>query len=297
MLLYIHSLGFSEYKDKEKAEELVNDIIKEPTTRYISNYNTDEIKVEYYKEYGDDFGLLVRGSLNETEELTVHSLIPYAVGRNLTDTDEIEVEKGDATDIYNAYCEDNKSGTPISFFLQNIIDYMEIDEMEDVYIEGVKLVAFSVEGTIILPIEKDEEDELFEETENIIREELLNKAKSGDEEAMDILEEEALEASELLQERLKSEDLLSILEGFFVPVGDADDIYSILGIVEEVETLMNTQTKEKIYLLRIKCMSIFMDVYINSKDLVGTPSIGMRFKGTVWAHGTIQFEFEKKEEL
>lgn len=295
-MLYISALGFSAYNTKEKAEKLVTEIIESPNTRYISNYKTDEIKVEYYREYGTEFGLIVRGALSSTEELTVYSLVPYAIGSHITDTHEIDVVKGDKKDIYNAYCEESKSGTPVSFFLQNVIDYLEIEDQEDVYIEGVRLVAFSVEGTVILPIDKDETDIILEEEEDVFREELLEKARQGDEEAMQILEEEALESSEILQERLKDEDLLSILEGFFVPLGEQEDIYSLLGTIIEVTETTNRMTSEKIYILGIKCMSLVLDVYINSKDIVGVPSVGMRFKGTSWVHGLIEFEFNPVEE-
>lgn len=290
-MLYIAALGFSAYNTKEKAEKLVTDIIAEPNTRYISNYKSEEIRVEYYKEYGKDFGLIVRGALSEEEELTVYSLIPYAFGQEITDTHEIDVVKGEKSDIYNAYCEESRSGTPVSFFLQNVIDYLEIEDQEDVYIEGTRLVAFSVEGTIILPIDKDETDLLLEEEEDDFREELIEKARNGDEEAMMILEEEAIESSEILQERLKDEDLLSILEGFFVPIGDSEDIYSLLATIEDVEESVNTLTEEKIYILRVKCMSLNIEVYINQTDIIGIPTPGMRFKGTCWVHGTIEFEY------
>lgn len=295
-MLYITALGFSAYNTKEKAEKLVTEIIAEPNTRYISNYKTDEIRVEYYKEYGKNFGLVVRGALSETEELTIYSLIPYALGQEITDTHEIDVIKGDKTDTYNAYCEESRSGTPVSFFLQNVIDYLEIEDQEDVYIEGVRLVAFSVEGTVILPIDKDETDLLLEEEEDVFREELLEKARRGDEEAIMILEEEAIESSEILQERLKDEDLLSILEGFFVPAEDSDDIYSLLGTIEDVNEYKNKLTHEEVFVLNIKCMSLLIEVYINKKDIVGIPSVGMRFKGTSWVHGTIEFEFNDVEE-
>jgi len=296
LILYINALGFSEYDTKEKAEKLVSSIINDPTTRYISNYSSDEIKVEYYKEYGENFGLLVRGTLNENEELAVNSLIPYSVGRSVTDTHEIDVVKGEQKDTYNVFCEESKTGTPISFFLQNIIDYLEIERKEDVYIKGVRLIAFSIEGTIIFPIEKDEMDILIEEEEISMREVLLQKAREGNEDAIMQLEEEALEASEILQERLKNEDLLSVLEGFFVPIEDSEDIYSILGNIEEVDEVINQKTGEKIYVLKVKCMNINLDIWINEKNLIGKPYVGMRFKGTSWVHGLIDFEYNDIED-
>lgn len=290
MMLYIKALGFSEFNTKEKAEKLVSEVIQNPNSRYISNYKTDEIKVEYYKEFGDDFGLMVRGALSEDEELTIYSLIPFATGSTLIDTHELDVIKGDDHDIYNVFCEEMRSGTPVSFFLQNVIDYFEIDEEEEVFIDGVRLVAFSVEGTVILPIDKDEEDLILEAEEDDLRQELLEKARNGDEEAMQLLEDEAVESSEILQERLKEEDLLSILEGFFVPLEDSDDIYSILGNIEEVSQAVNRLTEERLYILKVSCMNLAFDVYINMMDLTGVPSPGMRIKCTSWIHGLVEFD-------
>lgn len=293
MILYIQALGFDAYDSKEKAESLVSDIVKNPTKRYISNYNKDHIRVEYFKSYGETFGLLVRGVLNDAEELSVYSLLPYATGTKITDTHEIDVVKVDDKDVFKGYCEEERAGTPISFYLQNVIDYLDIEEKEEVYIEGIRLVAYCIEGTVILPIEKEEEDELLEEELSKYREELLDQARQGDEEALDMLEEEVIEASELLQERLKSEDILSILEGFFVPIDDNDDTFSILGEITDVTKMKNTFTGEAVYLLGLQCMNLNMDVYVSDKELIGEPSVGMRFKGTAWVHGSIQFHFEE----
>lgn len=295
MILYIQALGFSQYNNKEKAETLVNDIIKNPTRRFISNYTKDHIKVEYYKEYGEGFGLLVRGVLSDNEDLSVYSLLPYATGKLMTDTHEIDVVKVNEKDVYNGYCEESKSGTPISFYLQNVIDYLDVEEKEEVYIEGIRLTAYCVEGTVILPIEKEDDDFELEEEVDAIREALLLEARNGDEDAMDILEEEVFEASEILQERLKSEDILSILEGFFVPIDDSDDVYSLLGEIIDVQMLENNYSKEAVCKMEIKCMNLLMDVYISGESLVGKPMKGMRFKGTAWIHGLIEFNYEYKE--
>ena len=138
-------------------------------------------------------------------------------------------------------------------------------------------------------------DVLLEEEEDRIRRELLEQARRGDEEAMNILDEEADEASKILQERLKSEDILSVLEGFFVPVGDQDDIYSILGNIEGLELLTNRETNEEIYRILISCMTIPIELYIGKSDLIGEPTPGMRLKATCWVHGEIVFNYESTE--
>lgn len=295
MILYIKSLGFSAFDSKKKAEKLVQEVMKEPTQRYISNYKDEKLKVEYYKEYGEDFGLVVRGELDEKEEITVHTIIPYAKGEILTTSHEIDVIGQENIYSFSGYCDEEVSGTPISFYLQNVVDYQEIEEEENVYVKGVYLTGFSVEGTVVLPIEKDEEDVELENAEQLLREELLKQARDGDEDAMDALEEEAIEASRVLRERLKSEDILSILEGFFIPIDDDDDVYSVLGTIETVKQLKNSMTGEKVYKLGVQCMNILVEMYINEDDLVGQPLVGMRFKGTTWVHGTIEFALGHEE--
>jgi hypothetical protein len=295
MILYIRALGFSQFDTKTKAELMVSDIIKSPTDKFVWESENKILNVEYYKAYGDDFGLMIRGTVDQQEELNVSMLMPYTLGNYLTNTHEVDVVKHESQEVYYGFCEELRSGTPISFFVQNLVDYKMAEKHEQVYVKGVHLITYCAEGTIILPIDKDDTDLLLEQEEENIREELLEQARRGDEEAMSILDDEANEATEILQERLMNEDILSVLEGFFVPVGDDDDIYSILGDVEEIQILHNEETNEEIYRMKIKCMAIPLDVFINSKDLVGYPTLGMRFKGTGWVHGKIEFDYEKHD--
>lgn len=252
--------------------------------------------MEYYKTFGDGFGLMIRGTLNQEDELNVHSLLPYSLGKHVTDIHEVDVVKQSEQEIYHGFCEEFDSGTPISFFLQNLIDYKNAEKADDVYIKDIRLSAYCVEATVILPIDKDATDILLEEEEEKIRKELLDQARKGDEDAMAILDDEALEASEVLSERLRNEDILSVLEGFFVPVGDHDDIYSFLGNIEDVEELVNPETDEKVFRIKVQCMNINIDVFVNESDLVGYPTKGMRFKCTSWVHGTVDFDFNNNQD-
>lgn len=295
MILYIRALGFTQFDSKDRAEELVASIIKDPAAKYVWEAPEGRVYVEFFKEYGKGFGLVVRGFIAENEEINVHSLVPSTRSNFLIDTHEVDVVQLEDKDIYQGFCEEIASGTPISFYLQNLKEYNEVENNDEVYITGVRLSAYCVDGTIILPIDKDNTDVLLEEEEEKIRKELLEQARKGDEDAMTTLDEEADEASKMLQERLKSEDILSVLEGFFVPVGNQDDVYSILGNITRVELLTNRKTNEEIFHIELTCMTVPLEVYINKKDLVGQPTPGMRFKGTCWLHGEIDFHYEDIE--
>jgi hypothetical protein len=40
----------------------------------------------------------------------------------------------------------------------------------------------------------------------------------------------------------------------------------------------------------MECNDLNFDICINEKDLMGSPEIGRRFKGTIWLQGKIAFE-------
>ena len=51
-----------------------------------------------------------------------------------------------------------------------------------------------------------------------------------------------------------------------------------------------TFTKEEIYQLHLECNDLLFSVCINSKDLLGEPAVGRRFKGQIWMQGRLNFE-------
>ena len=64
--------------------------------------------------------------------------------------------------FYFAVSEEEQSGVEIVFQLQNIIEYLEIKDDKEVFIEGIKVVGLASKGTIILPVEKTECDLEYE---------------------------------------------------------------------------------------------------------------------------------------
>ena len=75
-----------------------------------------------------------------------------------------------------------------------------------------------------------------------------------------------------------------------MPYGIESDQYSILGEILDYQVIENRLTQEKLYVLNINCNDLVFDVCINSKDLMGEPAIGRRFKGIIWMQGTIHYE-------
>ena len=81
-----------------------------------------------------------------------------------------------------------------------------------------------------------------------------------------------------------NEDIFSIVSSTFMPYGIESDQYSILGEILDYTIV----EKEHIYCMKIECNDLIFDVCINSKDLIGEPAVGRRFKGNIWMQGRVQ---------
>lgn len=290
MLEYLAAIGLKEYTEENKLQRLISEIVSSPTNKYITNFkDKDSIKIEYEKKFNEKMSLIVRGNLSEQEELTVNFFMPIALSDKTIDIVEADVEIKDEEFLYYVYCEDDDTGTQIDFCLQNVMDYLDIEQDENTYIEGAQMMGLSVDGKVILNVDKDDVEKELELEEEQWRKELLKKARQGDMDAQELLEIEAEEMEDIIEERLEEEDLFSILEGFYMPVGVEQGLYSVLGTIEKIKTYVNSLTNEKVYNLTLNCIGVNFEVCINKKDLIGKPMKGMRFLGLCWMQGKLLF--------
>ena len=66
------------------------------------------------------------------------------------------------------------------------------------------------------------------------------------------------------------------------------DQYNVLGEILDIMKFKNILTGEEICQMTIESNDMQFDVCINSKDLLGEPAVGRRFKGTIWLQGQLQ---------
>ena len=109
------------------------------------------------------------------------------------------------------------------------------------------------------------------------RNNLIEAAKNGDEDAMETLTIEDI-------------DLYSIIDSCFMPCGIECDQYSVIGEIKEIRKIKNKYTNEEIYWLNLECSDLNFVICINGKDLLGEPAVGRRFKGQIWMQGILNFQ-------
>ena len=176
------------------------------------------------------------------------------------------------------------------FYLQNISDYAKSQwfNYSNKNLSKVRFSALSTDGVILLGIQKSKFQRIGDVLDRRFRDDLMSSYKKGDKDALDYLAQNEMVVYESVSERMKKEDLLSIIETSIMPYGFECDHYMVIGNIINVQEEKNTITDETIYNLLIETYDILINVGINSMDLQGEPKEGRRFRGEIWLQGHVK---------
>lgn len=289
---YLRAVGFSRIKNRSEINELLAYIVRNADEKkYTSIDDTDVMFAEYSKEFAENVGLIVRGEYNEDNQFMFHYYLPYMKGIQISSYEDISIERHAEKESYAGICDDIKVGVTLIFYLQNVISYLKIKNAGRLPIRGTSLVlsGLSVEGRILLPIKKNEQDLKKIKQNEVNRSRLLIAAKHGDEQAMESLTLEDLDMYSNISRKILTQDVYTLVDTYFMPYGVECDQYSILGEIMDYEFVTNKATKEKLCQMTISCNDLVFDICINAEDLIGQPEVGRRFKGVIWMQGIINF--------
>lgn len=288
---FMRAIGFSDYTDRTKLKELLKSVILTADQRAYTINDEDVMLGEFSKGFADHMGITVCGEFDEEDKFTYEYYYPYLRGRGVTSTEDISVERHASKESYAGVCDDIKVGISMIFYLQNRIPYVKAHFCGELPIRGTSLTlsGLSIQGSVLLPIEKDEQQKQRVIQDSVKRTNLIAAARKGDEDAIEMLTMEDMDMYSTISRKIQKEDVFSIVDTYFMPYGVECDHYSVLGEIMEVEKIRNRITGEEIYLLKICCNELTFDVAINIIDMLGEPQVGRRFKGTIWLQGFINF--------
>ncbi len=288
---FMRAIGFSDYTDRNKLKELLKNVILTADQRAYTINDEDIMLGEFSKGFAENMGITVCGEFDEEDKFTYEYYYPYLRGSGITSMEDISVERHASRESYAGVCDDIKVGISLIFYLQNRIPYVKAHFCGELPIRGTSLTlsGLSIQGSILLPIEKDEEQKQRIRQDSVNRTNLIAAARKGDEDAMDMLTMEDMDMYSTISRKIQKEDVFSIVDSYFMPYGVECDHYSVLGEILECNKVRNKITGEEIFLLKICCNELTFDVAINIIDMLGEPQIGRRFKGTIWLQGFINF--------
>ena len=295
----MRAIGFSEYTDRKKLKELLTDVIMNSDHRAYTMNQEGILLGEFSKNHthtkgtaeSGTFGVAVCGEFDDNDKFIYEYYFPYLTGSGITSYEDVSVERHADKDSYAGICDDIKVGISLIFYLRNRIPYIKAQSTGKLPIRGTTLTlsGLSLTGSILFPIKKDEEQVLRKKKDSANRNKLLAAARQGDEDAIENLTLEDIDTYSLLSRRVQHEDILSIVDSYFMPYGIESDQYSILGEIMDCRLLQNSYTEENVYTIDIKCNDVEFPICINQKDLIGEPAVGRRFKGNIWLQGSINY--------
>lgn len=288
---FLRAVGFSDVADKKELQRLIINSIQQSTDRDYATRDGLPYVAQFCKEYLNGAGLAVCGTFDEEQRFTYDYYYPYLRGTSISSAEQITVEQHAAEDSYAGMCDDVRVGVSLIFYLQNMIPYIKLRDGKGLPSHGTSLTlsALSVRGTILMPIAKTRKQRESARRKSVERARMIAAARDGDERAIESLTLEDMDLYTAVTNRVRTDDIFTIVDNYFMPYGMECDQYSVLGEIMEWRKETNFITHDTVYILKVDCNGLIMDIAINGKDLYGEPGIGRRFKGSIWMQGFINY--------
>lgn len=288
---YMRAIGFSALESRKRLQELLAETVINADRRGVARNQENHILGEFSKDFAKGLGIAVCGEFDDDERFTYEYYFPYLEGSGITSYEDVTVERHADKESYAGVCDDIKLGMSLVFYLRNKIPYVKAMSANRLPVRGTSLTlsALSVEGMVMLPIQKNPQQMQRVKQAAAARNSLMAAARKGDEDAIETLTLEDMDIYSTISRRIQKEDIFSLVDTYFMPYGVECDQYSVLGEIVGMRTVTNQMTGEKIYILTICSNELTFDVSINIIDIYGEPQVGRRFKGVIWLQGNINF--------
>lgn len=290
---FLKSIGFSRIHTIREQDELIGEVLRSYDLKKVAADRNNQLFAQISKDYAQDMGITVCGYYDDENLFHMEYYYPYFNGTQITSYQQIAVEKQAGAEAYAGACDDLRVGTTLIFYLLNTSEYLREkgkrrypQEMQNA---SVSLSALSDGGVILLPLEKSKLQQERDAQTQKKRNSLYMAAANGDQDAIESLTMEDIDAYTMISRRIRHEDVYTIVDSYFMPYGLECDFYNIMGEITECREIRNSRTGEPLYHLGVVTNEIPLDICINQKDLTGVPQPGRRFKGTIWLQGTINF--------
>lgn len=289
---FLRAVGFSMYQKKNDIKALLRCLSKEAEQSKCIQIDRETSLYEIKTEVAPGLGVAMYGELDENEELEVEYYYPYISSDIITSRADCSIQRHTEKETFAGLLDEYKVGISLIFYLLNPMEYREkyMKLRDHLEVNAVNLAGLAVSGKVLLPIRKTAMQIEKAKVAAKNRDNLLEAAKNGDEDAMESLTIEDLDLYSQASRRVVKEDIYSIVESTFMPSGIECDQYSVLGEILEADRKKNRITGEEIYDLKLNCNDLIFRVGINKQDLLGEPLPGRRFKGKIWMMGTASFD-------
>ena len=228
---YLKAVGFSQVTRRSEVKEIIRDVIANYDEKVCVENHPEGVFVQFSKNYGCDCGISVCGQYDENGEFHVEYYFPFFRGTGITSREKVTVERHTEKESYAGACDDLRIGVTMIFYLQNPAEYMQekCRGLKDPGNRPVTVSGLASEGKILFPVQKDKEAVKVERELSKNRTNLIEAARNGDEEAMESLTMEDMDTYSMISQRIVTDDILTIVDSYFMPYGIECDQYNVLA--------------------------------------------------------------------
>lgn len=286
---YMRSIGFRNI-GRSELSAIFHDAMHHPdysdTALDSEGYEYSELR----KEVVSGMGIAFRGVYDDNDRFVMDYYFPYREANSLSTYAEVEMIKESDREGYLGICEEPRLGVDLIFFVQDMMVVLESEQHSGSRVDygGVRLSGLSSGGKIILPVERSEQVRITSRKQTNRRQELVAAARVGDQDAFEQLTLDDMEIYNSIAHRIGSEDVLTLVNTYFMPSGIESDKYSVLGEILDVKKILNHYTMEAIYFMSLECNDMIFEICVNERDLLGEPAVGRRFRGDIWMQGKVR---------
>ena len=287
---YMRTVGFSKYKNKRDMDVLLKKLAAEAKIKQeLAEAGQSHTFCEIRAEMDQGMGVALAGEIDDDRNFSLEYYYPYVTSSEISSKAECSIQRHAEKETYAGMLDEYRVGISLIFYMENAVEFRKLKGRKRIKPKGVAMTGLSVQGKILLPVQKTKQQAESLKMASKNRTKLLEAAKNGDEEAIETLTIEDIDLYSMVSRRIMNEDIYSIIDTSFMPCGVECDQYSVIGEIRKVERMKNYLTGEEIYNLALDCNDMNFHVAINQKDLLGEPLPGRRFKGQIWLQGTVKF--------
>ena len=288
---YIKAIGFHDLKLEKEVNMILEDVKNNFTSCKKAYIEDSMFFYEFSKEYGDGIGISSYYQIDSDDYQQREYYVPYFKGSGITSYSDIIVEHRSDKEAYIGICEDSRVGVSLIFHLQNCMEYLEEIERGQIPKRSTSLTlsGLATEGTVLLPVMKNQEQVNEKKEESRNRMMLLSAAREGNTEAIESLTLDDIDIYSEVSQRIRNEDIYSIVDTYLMPYGVECDQYSIMGEILDINYCTNEITGKEICKLTLDVNELKFDICIPGDKITGEPAIGRRLKTNIWMQGYINF--------
>ena len=111
---FLRAVGFSKIT-KEELNDIFQKIIERPMLQKVAEDSEGNEFAELSIEFGDFFGLSLRGTFNENDSFEMSYYYPYFCGNKISTTEQIDIEKHAEKESYAGICDEVRLGVTLIF--------------------------------------------------------------------------------------------------------------------------------------------------------------------------------------